>query len=390
MKVLHIIPTYYPAYVRGGPIWSVHNLNRWLIKKGIDVTVYTTDIDVPENTSKNQEVDVDGVKVYYFKKSLSGIWAYSYSLHKTLKKTASDFDLVHITSTFLSASALGSYYARKNNIPYIISPRGNLMKEPVEKKSFLKKIFYIGLIEERNLQNASAIHFTVPQEREEYKGLGFGCQKEITIPNGIDSDSFEKAEAGQFRKKFNISEDKKIILFLSRISWKKGLDTLIPAFAEVSKKRPEVVLVIAGGDSEGYKQKVEGWIKENSIEDKVIFTGMITGADKTAALQDSDIFVLPSYSENFGMAVAEAMYFSLPVVISNKIGIASEVKKANAGIVTLKEKLLIANEIIRLLESPELAKNLGEKGKKLVEEKYLMPAIADRWIEEYNKLVRSE
>ena len=387
MKILHIIPTYYPAYARGGPTWSVHNLNKWLVKKGVNVTVYTIDIDIPESTPKNQEVNVDGVKVYYFKKSFSGIWAYSHSLHKTLKKTASDFDLIHITSTFLAASALGSYYARKNNIPYIISPRGNLMKEPVEKKSFLKKIFYIGLIEEKNLSNASAIHFTVPQEREEYKELGFGYQKEITVPNGIDPGSFEKAESGQFREKFNIPQNKKIILFLGRITWIKGLGILIPAFAEVSKKKPDTLLVVAGGDDEGYKKKVGGWVRENNIEDNVIFTGMITGKDKTAAYQDSDVFVLPSYSENFGMAVVEAMYMKLPVVVTNGVGIAPYIKEANAGVVINKNKKELTTAILGLLENKKHRINLGENGRKLVEDKFMMSKIADEWVEAYKKIV---
>src|SRR6056297_2547161 len=348
MKILHITPSYYPAFAHGGPPWSVHNLNKWLVKQGVDVTVYTTNIN--GNSTLDVEpgvpVDQDGVTTYYFPQSLLGLWSYSYPLHKKLKKTAKDFDLIHITSTFLFASTLGAYYAKKNNVPYIISPRGNLMKEPLNQKSALKKIFYIGLIEEKNLQNASAIHFTVPKEKKEYKEQGFSYNNSIMIPNGIDPETFKEAEPGLFRKKFNIPEDKKIVLFLSRLAWKKGLDTLIPAFKKVSEQNPNSILVIAGKENK-YKKKILKMIASNNLKlgEDVIFTGMITGEDKTAAFQDSDVFVLSSYSENFGMAVAEAMNFGLPVVITENIGIASEIKKRDAGIVTVKDKDLVANNI---------------------------------------------
>ena len=390
MKILHIIPSYYPAFAHGGPPWSVHNLNKWLIKQGVDVTVYTTNIN--GNSTLDVEpgvpVDQDGVTTYYFPQSLLGLWSYSYPLHKKLKKTAKDFDLIHITSTFLFASTLGAYYAKKNNVPYIISPRGNLMKEPLNQKSALKKIFYIGLIEEKNLQNASAIHFTVPKEKKEYKEQGFSYNNSIMIPNGIDPETFKEAEPGLFRKKFNIPEDKKIVLFLSRLAWKKGLDTLIPAFKKVSEQNPNSILVIAGKENK-YKKKILKMIASNNLKlDKdVIFTGMITGEDKTAAFQDSDVFVLSSYSENFGMAVAEAMNFGLPVVITENIGIASEIKKRDAGIVTVKDKDLVANNILKILQNPEFARDIGQRGRKLVGEKYLMSAIADRWVEEYQKLI---
>ena len=432
MKVLHIIPTYYPAYARGGPIWSVHNLNKWLVKNGLDVTVYTTDLDVSKDIPRNREVNIDGVKIFYFPVSFPKVWKfwrvgfipaflprhweYSQDLHKALSENIGKFDLIHITSTFLFASTLGAYYARNNNIPYIISPRGSLMKKPVKKKGLLGKIFYIGLIEERNLQNAAAIHFTVPQEKKEYEELGFIYNESIVTPNGIDPENFESAPRGYFREKFNIPENKKIILFLSRITWKKGLDTLIPAFAKVKKainqkskkavnqeinksrnqeigkagsQESDVILVIAGGDDEGYKKRVEKWIKENNIENNVIFTGMITGKDKTAVYQDSDVFVLPSYSENFGMAVVEAMYFGLPVVITEEVGISPEIRKNNAGLVVKKDEDQIAGAILKIFQNENFAKDLGERGKKLVSQKYVMSKIADEWVEAYKNIINN-
>ncbi len=395
MKILHIVQTYVPAYRYGGTIKSVHELNKWLVKKGADVTVYTTNIDGPNdlNVLVNQAVDVDGVKVFYFKSSFPRSWFYSKYLRRALAENSKNFDIIHSTGVFLMAATLGAYYAKKFNKPFVISPRGSLMKEPLRGKSSLKKKLYVALIEKRNLRGASAVHFTAEAEKEEYLKAGFQLKKSIVIPNGLDPEEFkEKAAPGFFREKFGISSDKKIILFLSRLSWKKGLDTLIPAFAGVAKKEPDSVLVIAGGDDEGYKKEIEKQIANNKLQigGNVIFTGMILGKDKISAYQDGDVFVLPSYSENFANVVIEAMYFGLPTIITEGVGIASVVKHWGAGIVIKKDIDALTDNILKIINNPGLKKEMGEKGKRLVESEFLWPLIAKKFLEEYSALIKNQ
>lgn len=263
MRILHIVPTHYPAIRRGGPIFSVHNLNKELVRKGVDVTVYTTDIDtdgkvpiarISKNGPENGLI-IDGVKVYFFHASFPRVWEYwrvgflfaflprhweySRDLHKALRATAGYFDLVHITSTFLFASVLGAWYAKKNKKPYIISPRGNLM-EPLELKNPLKKKLYIALIERWALGGA-VLHFTVPKEKMDYERYRLPQYRSaIVIPNSIDEkELFNTPKRGCFRERFNIGPTRKIVLFLGRLNWKKGLDTLIPAFARVVREDSE-------------------------------------------------------------------------------------------------------------------------------------------------------
>lgn len=415
MKILHIIPSYLPAVYASGPIKPTHYLNKMLVKKGVDVVVYTMNFDGERrlDVPLEKEVNLDGVKVYYFPMTFRP-WQYSYKLHRALVKNIKNFDLIHITSVFLSTSTLGTYYARKYKIPYIISPHGSLMDEPLRFRSF-KKWLYVFLFERRNLKNASAIHFVVEAEKEDYLKTSLPFKKSIVIPNCFDTEKLnQKSQPRLFREKINLTNDKKVILFLGRLSWIKGLDTLIPAFAEVVKKEPKTILILVGPDEGGYKKEIIKMIENSrliykdldsisinqlnqyksaqiSINQRVniIFTGMLTGVDKIVAFQESDIFILPSYSENFGMAVVEAMYFGLPVVITKNVGISPSVEKAQAGLVINKDENQLVEAILKILNNPDLAKKMGENGKKLVREEFNSDKIADKWINEYKMIIKN-
>ncbi|MDI6717456.1 MAG: glycosyltransferase [Patescibacteria group bacterium] len=388
MKILHIVPTYYPAVRYGGPIKSEYELNKWLVKKGADVTVYTTNLDGKGvlDVSLGKEVIIDGVKVYYFPITFRS-WQYSWQLHRALAKNVQNFDLIRITSVFLAVSTLGAYYAKKFKKPYVISPRGSLMKEPLIRKSSLKKKIYLNLVEKRNLKDA-IINFTTEMEKKEYLDLNFPLKNSIITPNGIDVNEFsKKVPQGFFRNKFKISNDKKIILSLGRLNWKKGFDTFIPAFAKIIKKEPKAVLVIAGGDDEGYGQKIKSQISNLKIEDKTIFTGMLAGDDKIAVYQDSNIFVLPSYSENFGNVVLEAAYFGLPVVVTKGVAVGLEFEKAGAGIAVEKNVQELAEAILKILKNSGLGKKMGIVGKKFVETEFSWLKITENFIKKYSDLL---
>lgn len=227
MKILHIIPTYIPSFRSSGPINVTHALNKWLVKRGVDVTVYTTNADGPHEETDvllNTPIDIDGVRVFYFKSSFPRRWYYSYDLRKKLAETTKNFDIVHITSALLAASTLGAYYARKFKKPYIISAYGTFMKRPLHHHPLIKKIC-ITLFERRNLSHASAVHFVSEKEKQEYFLTKLPYQKCPVILSGVDPELFKiKDNKKIIREKFNIPSDYKIILFLARLNWIKGLD----------------------------------------------------------------------------------------------------------------------------------------------------------------------
>jgi len=370
---------------------SVHYLNKWLVKKGVEVTVFTTNINGPEDLDVplNKPVIVDGVTIFYFKSSFPRKWFYSRDLRSALAERIGDFDLIHITSVFLSVSALGAYYAKKFHKPYVISPRGSLMKEPLARKSRFLKLVYLKLIERNNLAGAAAIHFTAEVERKEYFESGLPPGNSFIIPNAFEpEESREIPTEEEFRKKYQIPPRKKIVLFMSRLNWKKGLDTLIPAFRRVRDRIPDTVLVLAGSDDDDYSKEISKWMSRNDLKEKrdVFFTGMLLGDDKNAALEYADVFVLPSFSENFGMAAMEGLMHTV-VVVTKGVAISYLIDRYKAGKVVSKNKEELSRAVSDVLENPAQRKEYVRAGRQLVQNEFSPAAVAMRFFDEYQKLV---
>jgi glycosyltransferase involved in cell wall biosynthesis len=394
LKVLHVIPYYYPAFNFGGPVTLVHYLNRALVKKGIDVTVFTTNVDIEDKVKSNSEVIVDGVKVIYFKQknylrflSRSG-WNFSFDLVYALKNRLSQFDVVHISEVWSFSAAFASYYSVKFKKPYIVSPRGSLYPYTFKKKIW-KKLPYYYFVTKRIFKKAYFIQYVTEDEKTQSHSFLRLKNKPVVVPSGIDFAEFTVLpEKDELKNKFPFLENKKVILFLSRINWIKGLDILIESFKSLARNRGDLHLLIVGEDlGDGYKEIVKGWIeeKESGIENMVTFTGLLKGKDKLMAYTGSDIFVLPSYSENFGMVVIEAMACGIPVVISDKVGLSKEIKERDVGIVvnTKAENLTEALKI--LLDDGELMKTFSDKGKKFAQN-YNIENVAYMMIDVYKEM----
>ena len=390
MKILHIVPSYHPAFFYGGPIYSVHLLNKTLVEKGIDVTVYTTNRNGPEtlNVPLGTPVDVDGVRVFYFSTSFPKSWFYSKELCHMLKHTVKEFDLIHITSVFLSASFFGARYAQKAGTPYIISPRGSLMKEPLIKSSS-KKSLYIRFLERRNLLGAAAIHFTAHKEKEEYIKRGLPFKKSFVIPNGIELLGNQHVQQGAFHKRFGIATSKKLVLYHGRLGWKKGFDTLIPAFKRVVKKEPNAVLVIAAWSDEGYKTTLQRLIEKHNLESNVLLIDRLDGVLRAEAFAGASVFILTSYSENFGVGVVQAMEAGVPVIVTDGVAISSDIAKAEVGVVVPKRVDTVADAIVQILASESDARAMGERARLFVQKQYGSQKIADLFIKEYSELIQA-
>src|SRR5208337_4565752 len=294
-------------------------------------------------------------------------------------------DLVHIHSLYLFHDLIAGHYCRSYGVPYLVRPHGTL--DPyLYRRHRWRKYVMEAAFENRNIRLAAALHFT-SEEEERLARPYIGDAPGVVVPLGVDLREFQELPAaGRFRERFPEIGQKEIILFLGRINFKKGLDLLVQALARVVRKRRDLHLVVAGPDNDGWGVRVKGWLQQEGIADCATFTGMLLGEEKLAALRDARIFVLPSYSESFGIAVIEAMACGLPVVISDRVNIWREVEAAGAGLVVPCEAGQTATAMLELLDNPGLAGRLGQNGIKLVREQFQWTTVAITLEKTYKKL----
>jgi glycosyltransferase involved in cell wall biosynthesis len=385
------MPHYWPDFNYGGPVASVHSLNKALARKGIDITVYTTNVNLDDKVKVNQEIKIDAVKVTYFEfKKLfefmgSAGWQFSLGMKEALKNNLKAFDLVYLVNVWSYPAAIAAYYSRLYGKPYIVVTSGMHYPDTFSKKAW-KKTPYYHLVVKKILQGACAIHYTTEDEARKTNSFLRLKNRAIIIPNGVDMSEFsDLPDKERLRLRYPYLKDKKIILFLGRIHWIKGLDILLRAYAALIKEKDDVHLVIAGNDEAGYARKVKKWVRKYKMDYRVTFTGLLMGKEKIEAYSGSDIFVLPSYSENFGMSVAEAMACGLAVVISDKVGIHNDIRRNKAGIIVQANAESLYQGVKLLLENPDLRKEIAFNGRKLVEECYDIDKVADKMIEAYSK-----
>ncbi|QJC53338.1 glycosyltransferase [Paenibacillus albicereus] len=385
MKILHVIANLAPRY--GGPAKAGMEMSAALAARGHDVTIFTTnqDGDGVLEVPTDRIIRKNGVDVRYFPVVQPKFWRTSPAMAAALKKEIPNFDIVHIHSLYLFHGMAAGHYARKHGVPYIVRPHGTLDPVMYARHRYRKKIMET-LFEDRNIRLADALHYTTEEELLLAEPYVHGSPG-FVVPNGVNSSDYrELPPKGTFRSRYKLLEGKKMLLFFSRINFKKGLDVLVEAFREIHRRHPDTVLVLTGPDDENYGQKVREWLKAASLSEFAIFTGMLTGADKLAVLRDADLFLLPSYSENFGIAVVEAMACGVPVVISDKVNIWREVVAEGAGLATPVDPAQVADAASRLLDDPELREQMGERGRAMVSQYYEWSQVAAQLEQEYRQL----
>ncbi len=316
----------------------------------------------------DRPVSLDGVAVHYFPVPALRRLCWSPALGRKLRDSISEFDVLHLHAVFLWPMFAAARAASRTRVPYVIAPRGMLIRDVIQRKSRWAKTAWINLIERTTLAQAAAVHVTAELEGDELRALGLPAHHVNCIPNGVDS----PPDAGTLQHSPFADLPERYVLFLSRISWKKGLDRLIKAWQWV----PGAMLLIAGNDDEAYQPHLEDLARSIGVADRVRFIGPVRDEHKWGLYERAQLFVLPSYSENFGNVVAEAMAVGCPVVVSPEVGIASLVGATGAGIVANCEPRELAAEIAGLLSDPERRREMGLRGREAARRRLSWSAVA--------------
>ncbi len=364
----------------------VRQLAGSLVRSGIDTHIATTNDDGPRTLPVpcGRPVVEDGVTYWFFPRQ-TRFYTFSRPLGAWLSRHVSDFDLVHVHALFSYATLPAAYWAHRRGVPYIVRPLGTLNEwSMANRRPWLKNLSF-RLLESRVLQHAALVHYTSEQEQVEAEKLHMTTRAAV-IPNAVDEAPIP-APRGGFRARYPELNGRRIVLFLSRLDVKKGLDLLLQAFALLAQQAPDTSLVLAGGGDPAFVARLKSAAAALGIASRVVWPGFLSGDEKQAALADADLFVLPSYSENFGIAVAEAMAAGLPVVVSDQVGIHREVARAEAGLVVPCDVPRLARALLQLLEDAPLRQSMGANGVSLARHRYSPDAVTRELIGVYNAIV---
>ncbi len=389
MKILHIIPSVSMVY--GGPSQMVVGLCGALASLGHTVTIITTNsngdrgqasLDVPLGIPIAQ----DGYEIIYFDCAPFKRYKFSIQLFQWLWHHANDYDIAHIHALFSPVSSISATIARTKNLPYVLRPLGTLDPADLAKK-YLAKQIYAQLLEKANLAGSGAVHFTSAQEAKISERFGT-TTTDWVIPLGVQLPEPNQSPES-LRSQYNIPLDRTIILYMSRIEPKKGFDLLIPALAKLIQDT-DFHFILAGANLQDpdYAEQIKTQVETAIGSDRLTCTGFVSGSLKRDLLALADLFVLPSYYENFGIAVAEAMSANLPVVISDQVHIHLDIKKSNSGWVCQCTVESLTETLKTALNSDQtIRQTKGQNAAHFANTTYSWPAIAPEVIIKYKTLV---
>jgi glycosyltransferase involved in cell wall biosynthesis len=392
VKILHVIPSVSPTL--GGPTEVVLNLVKALRECGVDTEIATTNDNGPDqlvlDVPLNQRVEYQQVPIWFLPRYSHRMkeFIFSAALTSWLWQHIKEYDLLDIHYLFSYASTCAGTIARRQGTLYTVRAMGQL--EPwALAQSRLKKQIYTLLIERHNLNRAAAIHCTSASEAEDVRNFGIKTPT-ITLPLGVNQPIYLPEAKQKLHYLYGIPIETPVVLFLSRLHYKKRPDLLVRSLNQLAALNHNFHLILAGAGEPDYVDDLKNLIANCGLTSQTSFAGFVTGEDKQLLLQGSDIFVLPSFSENFGIAVAEAMAVGLPVVVTPGVQIAPEIAQVKAGLVVKGEEDAIANAMAQLLKSAPLRQQLGENGQRLVNSRYSWSAIAQTLTTAYQSILGSK
>jgi len=389
MRVLHVLPSLSARI--GGPASNVVGASLALRAHGVGSTIFATDMAEAVSSKSRRRVTADelpegadALDVRLFRAMWPQRLAFSPGMQRALGAEVARFDVVHIHMLFTHPQFAAYRAARRHGVPYVVSPCGALDPH-LRGRSRLAKWVTDVAWQRDMLRHAAALHYKTSGEAMLAADLAL-APREIIVPNGVRWDAYQHVPAGDaFRGRWLEGATGPIVLNAGRLSHKKGLDVLIRAFGRVARAHPDAWLVLAGPDDEGLEPSLRAAAEEAGVGGRVRFTGMLGGEEMRLALAAADVWALPSHTENFGVAIVEAMAAGLPVVITPEVNIAPGIREGRAGIVCEGTPEAFAAYIDALLRDAALRRMLGERAKAHAR-RYDWANVAPQWARMYEDI----
>lgn len=368
MRILHVLPLI-TARAGGPPAFAAEGAEA-LERLGVRSTLFATDLGhIPSSDNPRRRVEpnelpvgVDRLDLHLFPVRAPHRLAFSPSMARRLHRVAAEYDLVHIHSLWLFPQFAAQWAARRYHIPYVVSPHGAL--DPfMRRRGRARKALTDVVWQRRMLRDATLLHITTQEEGALIADITPETPRHV-VPVGIWAERFEsQADAARFRARFLAGSDAQIVLFLGRITYKKGLDLLIRSFVHVARATPHTMLVLAGPDDENLRPRLEEIARIEGLADRVVFTGPLYRSDRADAFAAATVWALSSYSENFGIAVMEALAAGLPTIVSTEVNLAAAMRRSDAGVVAGPNPEEFGAALVCLLGDEHGRASLGERAR---------------------------
>jgi glycosyltransferase involved in cell wall biosynthesis len=376
LRVLHVIPSV--STRDGGPSRAISVMERALSAAGVQVTTLTTDHGIGPRGGAGAPAAVNGAHRIYAHK-----WLHPYKvapgLVPHLIKTVQAHDVVHIHGLFSFASTAAAWVAGRSGVPYIVRPLGSLARYGLSVRRRQLKRLSMALVEGPILRGAAAVHFTSRTELEEAQAIGVPMRG-VVIPLGVDAEDGPPAPPLQHAALVG----RRVILFLACLDPRKNLEAVIDAVAASPMLRGSCTLVVAGTGDTGYVAKLKRRAAAAGISENTLWLGHVEGGPKRAAFAAADVFALPSFMENFGIAAVEALLAGVPCVLGEGVAIAAAIEQAGAGIRVRPEAPAVAQALEQVLAAgPALARVMGVRARELAEREFSATGMAHRLIALY-------
>jgi glycosyltransferase involved in cell wall biosynthesis len=380
MRILSITAVFPPLWNFGGTVITGIALARELSRQGHKVFTLATDARCQSEQQVPVSVDTvwEGVQVRYCKKYGPTPPFWSPELKRQVRLRAAAYEMALIRSCWIYVGVAASRECRKAGLPYLAYPEGSLDPWTLRYSRFKKRLWW-RLRERSYFQGAAAIIALTRAEREHIRNMGLTNRIEV-IPNGINLSDLEVALPRQeIEAQWGELKGKRWLLFLGRLHPKKGLDLLLPAFAQIAREFPDHVLVIAGPDEGGYAKSVEKMVADLNLAERVLLTGPVYGPTKIGLLKLAKVFVLTSYSEGQPMAVLEALGCGTPALLTEPCNV-PEVAEAGAGLVVPLSVEAISRSLEEILRDEGARREMGRNGCTLVTSRFTWDKVARQTI----------